>query len=937
MSKTFLAFLLTLFGVALAAQTAQAEFDEAQEYRIESAEANLSTTQAGGHPDFSTTIRLSEKQGEPYGLTRDVIVRLPPGLVGNPEAFPKCTTLQLGTTTADSECPTDSQVGAMDITLGGDNAGTFHSEPIYNMPAPGGDIAARFGFFAGPFPAILNVRLDPDTESLVATVEGAPAAASFIASTTTFWGVPANPVHDPERLTPTEATSGSGPSGGRKSTLPEIPFMTNPTSCGESRTVTLTARSYQLTGSPSTVTVPFPAITGCEATEFNPSAALAPTTSQGTSGSGLDYQLSFPTKGLEFGNLNFGSELRRAEVVLPEGMTINPSEAEGLGVCSEEDFARETYNSGPNAGCPETSKIGAVEATTPVIDRTPTGSLYLAKPYQNPFGSLLALYMVLKIPDRGVLVKLAGEVKTDPITGQITTVFDDIPQLPVGSFHLHFREGARAPLVTPSACGTYHGISNLDPWSGLTQAVTRSSAFAVDSGPDHGPCPSGGLPSLNPGLLAGTINNAAGSYSPFYLRLSRTDAEQEITRFSIKLPPGLSAKLAGVPFCPDAAIAASAARKGPHGGEEELLMPSCPAASQIGTTLVGAGVGTVLTYVPGKVYLAGPYHGAPISIVAITAAKAGPFDLGTVVVREALRVDPETAEVFVDATGSDPIPHIIQGIPVHLRDIRVSVDRPEFTLNPTNCTRTSTASTVLGAGLDFTSEADNNPFTVSSPFQAADCAALGFKPNLKLFLRGGTKRNQDPALRAVLTARKGDANIDRSEVVLPHSEFLEQGHIGTTCTRVQFNAGAGNGAGCPAASIYGRARAVTPILSQPLEGPVYLRSNGGERQLPDLVAALHGEEINIDLVGYIDSVSRRNGRGEVTSRIRNRFMTVPDAPVTKFVLEMKGGKKGLLVNSTNICVGKHRAEVAFGAQNGRERDFHPALKAECGKHRRGRK
>jgi hypothetical protein len=922
MSKTFLTFLLAVFGAVLAAQTAQAEFDEPQEYRIQSAEAALSTTQAGGHPDFTTTFRLSENQGEPYGLTRDITVRLPPGLVGNPEAFPKCTTLQLGTRANTSECPTDSQVGATDITLGAGNAGTFHSEPIYNMPAPGGDIAARFGFFAGPFPVILNVRLDPDTESLVASVEGAPAGASLIASATTFWGVPANPVHDPERLTPAEAGSGSGPPGGRRSTLPEVPFMTNPTSCGEARTVTISARSYQLTESPSTVTVPFPAITGCEATEFNPSAALAPTTRQGTSGSGLDYQLDFPTKGLEFANLNFGSELRRAEVVLPEGMTINPSEAEGLGVCSEEDLARETYDSGPDVGCPETSKIGSVEATTPVIDRAPRGSLYLAKPYQNPFGSLIALYMVLKIPDRGVLVKLAGEVKTDPVSGRITTVFDDIPQLPVGSFHLHFREGARAPLVTPYSCGSYAALSSLTPWSGPPAATSRSSVFSIDSGPDHGPCPSGGLPPFAPDLLAGTVNNAAGSYSPFYLRLSRSDAEQEITHFSIKLPPGVAAKLAGVPFCPDAAIGAAAARKGPHGGEEELLAPSCPAASQIGTSLVGAGVGSVLTYVPGKVYLAGPYHGAPLSIVAVTAAKAGPFDLGTVVVREALKINPLTAEVFVDAAGSDPIPHIIQGIPVHLRDIRVSVDRPDFTINPTDCTRTSTASTVLGAGLDFASKADDNPLTVTSPFQAADCAALGFKPRLSLKLNGKTTRGGNPALRAVLRARRGDANPTRISVALPHSEFLDQGHIRTVCTRVQFKAGAGNGANCPRGSIYGHARAWTPLFKEPLEGPIFLRSS--EHPLPDLVLALHGL-VDIEAVGRIDSVK---------GGIRNTFDFVPDAPLTKVVVALQGGKKSLLENSTNICRGKPAAAVKMEAHNGRVRNFRSPLRANCGKHRK---
>jgi len=695
--------------------------------------------------------------------------------------------------------------------------------------------------------------------------------------------------------------------------------MTNPTGCEAGRQVTFTVRSYQLPGQSFTKSAPFPQITGCGALDFNPSTTFKPTTTQGTSGSGLDYSLHMPTQGLRFPNLNYGSENKRVEVILPEGMSINPSQAEGIGICTQADLARETYDSGPNGGCPETSKVGSVVATTPVIDRDAVGSLYLAKPYENPFSSLIALYMVLKIPDRGVLVKLAGKVTTDPGTGQITTVFDDIPQLPVADFALHFREGARAPLVTPSACGSYSALSNMIPWSRPGSLLTRANAFDITSGPDHGPCPGGGLPPFKPGLLAGTINNAAGSYSPFNVRLTRNDAEQEITHFSIKLPPGITGKLAGIPFCPDAAIAAAKARTGPHGGEEELATPSCPAASEIGHILAGAGVGQVLVYVPGKVYLAGPYNGSALSIVAITAAKAGPFDLGTVVVREALKVNPETAEVFIDATGSDPIPHIIAGIPVRLRDIRAYVDRPGFVLNPTGCERTSTASTVLGSGLDFGSEADDVPVTVTSPFQAADCASLGFKPALALSLKGATRRGGNPALQATLRPRAGDANSKSISVQLPHSEFLDQSHIRTVCTRVQFNAGNGNGSQCPAGAVYGHAKAWTPLLDQPLEGPVFLRSSS--HLLPDLVLAMHGL-IDFDAVGRIDSV---NGG------IRSTFDFVPDAPITKVVLNMQGGKKGLLVNSTNLCKGKHRAITRFGAHNGKHHDINPVLRAKCPK------
>ena len=914
---TALTAVIACGALASSARAAE-EFDQ---YRLESASASLSSLQAGAHADLTLAFQLSSTGGTPYAFTRDLRIVTPAGVFGNPQALPTCTTIQLGALPSESKCPQDSQVGVTEITLGGKLSGTF-TEPVFNMPAPGGDIVARFGFFAGLYPTVINVRLDPQTYALSSTIEGASSTAGLIGASTTLWGVPAAPVHDLQRITPAEAAANTPPPGGRKSTLPEIPFMTNPTSCGVEREVSVTATSYQLPNAPSTKTAPFPPIVGCGALTFKPATSVALTTEQATSGSGLDYQLSFPTQGLEFGNLPYDSEMKRTEVILPEGVTINPSEAEGLGVCSEEDFKRETYNSGPNVGCPETSKIGSVEAKTPVLDRNPTGSLYLARPYTNPFGGLLALYMVLKVPDRGVLVKLAGKVSTHPETGQITTVFDEIPQLPVASFHLRFREGARAPLVTPAACGSYEAISNFNPWSAPAKTTQTANALPVTSGPNHRPCPTGGVPPFKPSLLAGSLNNAAGTYSPFNIKITRNDSEQEITHFSIKLPPGLAAKLAGVPYCPEAAIAAAKARTGIHGGEEELLAPSCPAASQIGTSLAGSGVGDVLVYVPGKIYLAGPYHGSAMSVVAITAAKAGPFDLGTVIVREALEINPETAEVFVDATGSDPIPHIIQGIPVHLRDIRAYVDRPEFALNPTNCAKTSTASTVLGSGLNFASEDDDQPVTITSPFQIADCASLGFKPKLALSLKGATKRGGTPAFKAVLTYPKGsNANIASSQVTLPHSEFLEQAHIGTVCTRVQFKAGEVPGEKCPAASVYGRAMAITPILGEPLQGPVYLRSSS--HNLPDLVAALHNEQVDIALVGRVDSVK---------GRIRNTFETVPDAPVSKFVLEMRGGSKGLLVNSTNICKtpNRNRAISHFVGQNGKVYDTSPVLKAQCG-------
>jgi hypothetical protein len=469
----------------------------------------------------------------------------------------------------------------------------------------------------------------------------------------------------------------------------------------------------------------------------------------------------------------------------------------------------------------------------------------------------------------------------------------------------------------------------LYPYSNPTSPVEQSSSFKITQGPEGLGCPGGGLPPFHPGLEAGTMNNAAGTYSPFYTHITRKDSEQEITRFSIKLPTGVIAKLAGVAECPDVQIAAAIAREREGGAAEEEAHPSCPQSSEVGHTLVGAGVGNVLAYAGGKLYLAGPYKGSPLSLVSINDAKVGPFDLGTVVVRFAIDVNHETAEVSIDGANSDPIPHIVDGIPIHLRDIRAFVDRPGFTLNPTSCAKKSTASTILGSGLDFASSSDDVPVTVSSPFQAADCAALGFKPRLKVSLKGSTRRAGNPALTATVTYPEGsEANISKVVTTLPASEFLEQGHIGTTCTRVQFNAGGGNGEQCPAKSVYGHATAITPLLEEPLTGPVFLRSNGGERQLPDMVAALHSKRVDIDLVGFIDSVHKK---GSEVSRIRNTFAAVPDAPVTSFTLALSGGKKSLLANSTDLCAKSHRAEDEFTGQNGKVYELDPVIQVKCGK------
>lgn len=873
------------------ASAAEGKFEK---YALEGVSTGLSHTQAGAHADFTTTFKLTNENNNPYALTRTIDIKLPRGLFGNPQAFPTCSDLQFGTQPEQSRCPAASQVGVTEITLGGVQAGTF-TEPVYNMTVPNGDMVARFGFYAASYPGFIGVRLDSADEQLVAEVEGAPAAAALIGASTTMWGVPASPAHDFQRMTPSEAVIGETPPR-RSANEPEVPFMTNPGRCDEAREVDFTLMSYQLPEASTFASAPFPGMTGCELVGFAPQVNVKPTSEQAYTGTGLNYEATFPAAGLEYGNLLYDAEARRVEVLLPEGMTVNPSEAVGLGVCSEADLAKEAYDSGPNAGCPETSKIGTVTAPTPVLDRVPEGALYLATPYANPFHALLALYLVVKVPNRGVLVKVAGKVVPDAITGRLTSVFDGIPQLPVGSFRLRFREGARAPLVTPPVCGSFGTVSRMEPWSAPGHDVVRETSFQITKGLDNGPCPANGTPPFKPTAIAGMSNNAAGDYSSFYLRVERQDGEQEITGFSTQLPPGLTGKLTGIPFCPEADIA----RARQQSGAEAEADPACPAASQIGHTIAEAGVGSVLAQTPGRLYMAGPFQGAPFSVVDVTSAKVGPFDVGTVVVRLPLEIDPATAQVQIPAGPMDQIPHIIKGIVVHIRDIRVYIDRSEFMLNPSNCEALSLQAVVYGSGRDFTSAADDVPSTVTDRFQAANCANLAFKPVFRASTSGKTSRKNGASLEVKVTYPKfvpgRQANIRSVKVDLPRQlpsrlETLQQG-----CLDKVFNA---NPAACPVASRVGTAVVHTPVLPVPLEGPAYFVSHGA-REFPDLMIVLQGYGVTVDLRG-----ETHISKG-ITSTV---YRTVPDVPFESFELKLPQGPYSALAAHGNLCKAGRRHTV----------------------------
>jgi hypothetical protein len=902
------------------------------------------TTAAGSHPQQYTVNFAfpSELAGED-GLTgaghpRYISTDLPRGLLGDPAATPVlCTEAQL----TGGKCPDASQIGLFDLTtlFGEKGATDVLTSNIYNMVPPAGT-PAELGFNAGNAGFFIHlftgVRTDGDYGIEVAGKDVlALGGIPFLHLQFQTWGDPSSESHDAIR-----GKCGFG--GSCPVQRQEIAFFTMPTECSggplihglrgaswEAPTL-FKERQYEsadLEGNPVSVD-------SCNQLEFKPTIEAQPTTNLAESPSGLDAHLHQPQ------NLDLAGRSSAAtkdiSVTLPEGMTLNPSAADGLSSCSSAQIGLETavgqspvHFDKALPSCPDASRLGTVEVDSPLLVRRDAehkleldpetgkpipdplhGSVYLAKPFDNPFDSLLAIYITVEDKEKtGIVAKIPGKITADPNTGQLVTTFSEGPELPLEDVRLHFFGGARSPLITPPVCGNHTINALLTPWSSPEgKDVAATDTFATSAFPGGGNCPtSAGAAPNAPSFAAGTLSPQAGAYSPFVLKLGREDGSQRFSGVDATLPPGLIGKLAGLTQCTEAQIAAAKAREAPNMGAVELAHPSCPASSQLGTVDVSAGAGPTPLHVKANAYMAGPYKGAPISIAVITPAIAGPFDLGTVLTRIALDINAASAQVHA---VSDPLPRLLEGIPIDVRGAALKFDRPNFTLNPTSCDPMA----IVGNATTFV----GGIAALHTPFQVGGCASLGFKPKLALSLvGGGTKRGGHPAFNATYTPRAGDANTKGLVVRLPRSAFLDQAHIRTICTRVQFAADS-----CPAAAQYGFVKAWTPLLEDPLEGPVYLRSSS--HKLPDLVFDLRGQ-IDVEVASRIDSV---NGG------IRARIESAPDAPLTKVLLHMQGQKKGLIINSRDICQGANRADVELEGQNGKVADSKPQLKAKCGKSRK---
>jgi hypothetical protein len=875
-------------------------------------EGGAPATQAGSHPFQLTTTLMFNTQSvpviylngetiqeiQPLALTKDLHFNLPPGLVGNPTPLPKCSLVEF-TRIASKEghCPNNTVVGVSTpiVTNRGEAAHVplITSTNLYSLEPSVGE-PAKFGFQTPVGPVILDtsVRTGGDY-GVVVTVPNIEQNLAFIGDLVTFWGVPADPRHNYSRNTECIQNNSAQISGGPEpSCAPqekEVPFLIMPTSCNGPWRTTIEADSWSQIGK---FTEPTPyvfqngagepmSMDGCNQLNFEPTITVAPDGEQGSTPSGLTVGVHVPQEAsLNPAGLS-ESSVKNTTVTLPAGVSLNPAGADGLSACGLNQIALE---SPAEQSCPESSKVGTVEIHSPLLPNPLVGAAYLAEQDANPFGSLVALYLSVYDPVSGVRVKLAGEVKPDPVTGQLVSTFKETPQLPFEELNLHFFGGSRAPLGTPALCGGYTTTASIAPWSG-NAPVDSSSEFEITSGPNGSPC-SNPLP-FNPSLTTGSLNIQAGAFTPFTMTMSREDGNQNLDAIQLKMPSGLLGTLSDVKLC----------------GEAESNAGTCGPESLIGETTVSVGLGgNPYTVSGGKVYITGPYKGAPYGLSIVNPAKAGPFNLGEVVVRAKIEVNPENAALTItsDSTGPYAIPQILDGIPLQIKHINVSINRPDFTFNPTNCSPQE-----IGGSL---TSSQGSVSTLHVPFQVTNCAVLKFKPIFTVSTNGKTSRADGASLNVKLTYPKApfgtQANIGKVKVDLPKQLPSRLTTLQKACPDSVFDA---NPAACPADSRIGTATATTPVLPVDLQGPAYFVSHGGAK-FPELIIALTGEGVTVYLHGetFISSAG-------ITS---STFRTIPDVPIGTFELHLPEGTDSALAANGNLCTTKLVMPTIFVGANG---------------------
>jgi len=871
-------------------------------------------SKAGAHPDLTVSLVFIVESRETALNGEDVpsqyVVQLPPGLVANFGSVPACKLFVFNSTVYDNEtphCSPASQLGVVSVLYGGelrDRSYPLYKIDIQNLYGTHGEHLAAIGFpyelITQRVPIILRADLRTDSDYGL-TLTGRGRFPEFTpAPFFTFWGDPWSPAHDRERWNPETQQWGASVDE------PPVPLITTSSNCSSGVLESKVQVQYWFEPERWFPDNPedfayrsfLPEATGCETEDFDPRGAISPTSNAPDSSTGLNVNLEAPSHGTD------GQEsppLKDLNVTLPAGMSVNPATLNGMEGCTPSQIglmdagapgSTSMHFAVGEAHCPDASKIGTGIADTPLADEPVKVGLYFATPYENPFHSLMALYVVFE--SLGFTIKLAAKVEADPITGQLTTKMEGLPQLPLERFNLKVFDGPRAPLSNPEACGVGSGSATLDPWSapesGPPQSIQTRTTFNVADGQSM--CPNSGASSPAPVLTAGLKDVGAGGVSPFIFRIERPQGSPSLKAITLKLPRGVAANLQVVSFCGNASIELAEGRNDRGGGILEQQDPSCPMGSKVGSVVIGTGTGSSPVFSKGAVYLAGPYKGAPLSLVVITPAVAGGsgeplVDLGTVVVRVGLQVDPLTGQI---TAISDSLPQIIDGIPLRVDDIRLLFDQPDFVRSPTSCNGMKVDAEIEGP--------EGSETSLVNRFQLGGCRRLRFRPKLKVSIDSGGDRRSEPSLQAVVTARPGEANISGARITFPASLAEDRIQARNACPWGLLLKGT-----CSRKSIYGHAVAWSPLLPGPLSGPVYATAKHGQ---PDLALALNGR---VSLIA-LGKVGMKRGRLQVT------FSGLPDLPLSRLRLSLRGGSRGVSISKRHLCGRAQTVVGRFSAQSG---------------------
>jgi hypothetical protein len=927
--------------------------------------------EAGSHPfQLTTSIALNQTftpetkgglgkvedlPGVPE-LLRNLNTTLPAGLVGNTNStlIPQCSDVDFSTIAAGNYdyCPPETAVGVAVVTFripGQTLKEATESIPVFNLVPAEGE-PARFGFEFDSVPVVLDTSvLTGKGYAVEVQSKNTSAIAEVLSTVVTVWGVPDAASHDNERgwaclgggyryIPNEESTERQGPPCEPLAVANPKPYLTLPTTCEKELLTFVRAQSWE----PGEELLPPLAasdketLEGCGALDFEPSMSLKPDEQAASTPSGLNVKVTVPQTGtLTAGGLA-EADIKDTTVQLPEGLEANAGAANGLEVCGveaagftgklstehptkeefsalegetgsvlQQELATQGFTSGP-ATCPESAKIGTVKIHSPLLEDPIEGAVYLAEQDTNPFASPLVLYLIAEDKKSGVRVKLAGEVGISP-SGQLTSTFADSPPLPFEELELNFFDGPRASQSTPSHCGIHKSEAELVSFSG--QTVTDRPSFTTTPNPDGVPCPESGPLPFSPSFEAGSSDKQAGAFTPFTLTIRRPDGDAALKTIAMQLPPGLAAVLASVPLCQ----------------EPQAAEGKCGEESMIGESTTSSGLGGSPVTLPGKVYLTGPYDGAPFGLSSVTKVVAGSFyrgavfvegafHVGTVVVRSGITVNETTAAATIDTAATRFIsetgeveefaglPEFIKGVPAQIKQLNVTVNRPGFEFNPTNCSAMATTGT-LTAGEGAPSE------PVSAPFEVTNCPSLPFTPKLTASVVGqGSKTNGTTFAVTVESPGLGQANIHKVDLTIPSVLPSRLTTIQKACVAAVFEV---NPASCDEGSVIGEGIVHTPVFKNPLRGPAYLVSRGAE--FPDVEFVLQGEGVKILL----------DGKTYIHAGITySKFESAPDAPFTKFETIFPAGPHSALTPSVpetenfNLCRQSISLPTEITGQNG---------------------